>query len=107
MSISVDPDLRALMPHTITLRPWAGQNEFGEPTFGAPVTIQARVEQAVRLVRAVDGQERVSMVTIYLASPTTIDPRSQITLPDGSAPPIMAITAIPDENGAYVTTIRV
>ncbi len=97
----MEPDLLALMPHTVTVEPLTGRDDYGRPTYGAAVQYRARVVGKQKLVRAADGAERVSATTVYLASAPGVGPEDRITLPDGSRPPILAVSKVPDEKGAH------
>lgn len=97
-----------LMPHHVLVEPWASQDGYGAPTFGAAVEYQCLVQQGVKMIRDISGQERVSMTQIYLATTDAIDPRSRLTLPAGYVPlkpPILAITRFSDETGVCATVV--
>jgi hypothetical protein len=88
------------MPYTITVEPWEGNtNDYGEPTYGAAVTLQCRIQDRAKLVRDAQGNERSSTTTIYVAGgPLRVEDR--ITLPEshfGNANrPIMNIANLDD-----------
>lgn len=52
------------MPHTVTVRPYAGQSSTGA-VFGDPFTLQCMAQGKRRLVRAGDGSETLSSLTLY------------------------------------------
>ena len=97
-----------LMPDTVTLEPWTGQDGYGEPTYGDPVTYPARVVGKTRLVRTVSGEEKVSTVTVYLGAVPGASPQDRVTLPSRFVPQqpiILAIERIPDETGALYDAV--
>lgn len=51
------------MPHTVTVRPYAGQSSVGD-VFGEPFTLQCMAQGRRRLVRAGDGSESLSTLTL-------------------------------------------
>lgn len=100
--------LISLMAHTISLTPWTGQNQYGEPSYGAAVSYTARVQGKMRMVRDSTGTERVSTVTCYVATTATISPKDKLTLPSGftpATPPILAVERQADERGDHHVVI--
>lgn len=97
----MEKDFLALMPHTVTIQPLTGRDEYSRPTYGPGIQYRARVVGKQKLVRAADGSERVSATTIYVVGVSGISPEDRITLPDGSQPPILAVSRMPDERGDH------
>ena len=100
--MALPAELIAMMPHTVAIAPYSSQSKYGEPTYGAGVNYTAMVEQKARQVRDIDGQERVSMTTIYLNTTAAITPRDKLTLPSGfvpQIPPIINVHRLSDESG--------
>jgi len=96
------------MPHTVTIEPFAGQDEYGDPAFGPLVSFQARVVGRVQLVRTLEGEEKVSTKTVYLGAAPFLSVRDKITLPIENvpvSPPILAVANFPDELGAHHTVV--
>ena len=107
MAITIDHDLLDLMPSTVTIERWTGYDEYGQREYGTPFQVQCRIEGRVRKIVAIDGQERVSMATIYLAESPGLSPNDRITLA-GYTPPqpnVLAIEKQNDENGPYYEAI--
>lgn len=50
----------------------AGVNEYNEPTFGPPLTINVRFEQAQKLVKDESGQDVISEARLYSESPINL-----------------------------------
>lgn len=104
----MDQDLLSLMPHTVIIAPWTGQNAYGEPTYGAAVSYTARVQGKMRMMIDANGVERVSSVTVYVATTAAIGPKDKLTLPGGwtpASPPIIAVQRVSDEHGDHHTVI--
>lgn len=106
--MTIDAALLDLLPDTVNIAPYSSIDQHGTVTYGANVEYQARVEGRVRMVRDPEGNERVSTVTVYLASSPGISPKDRLTLPAGytpSQPRIIAVERMPDENGAYYEAV--
>lgn len=65
--------------HTISVEPYIGSGAYGS-TYGPPVSITCRVEDAVRLVRASSGDEAVSSSTVYCDPDVVIPAESRVTV---------------------------
>jgi hypothetical protein len=107
---------------TVTHRAWTGQDGYGKPTFASPVTRSAVVEltQALSkpvLVRTSTGQEKAARAKVLFLTPIAangasgrtepIDPRDEITLPDGTTGPILSIegTVDPDTSRPFAAEV--
>ena len=104
----MEAEFRALMPHLIIVTPYSAQNRYGEPTYGTAKEYKGRVQQKVRQVRDLTGEERVSMVTIFLDTTDAITPRDKLTLPAGftpQTPPIISVARQSDEAGLHHSVI--
>jgi hypothetical protein len=100
----MDAELLELMPDTVVLEPYLSQDSYGQATYSAASTYQARVSGKVKKVTDANGSERVSMVTVYLASAVGVTVQDRITLPARfvpSQPKILAVGLLSDESGAY------
>jgi hypothetical protein len=100
--------LLSLMPHTITLAPYVSQNAYGESTWGAAVSYQARVQGKMKMIRDFTGVERVSTVTCYVATTEAISPKDKLTLPSSFVPQtplILAVERQADEHGDHHVVI--
>lgn len=95
----LDPDLLALMPHTVTIAHKTGQDQYGAPTWGVATSWQARVESMVKMVRDANGLQAVSQSQVYLAGVAGTGIRDKVTLPNGTSPPILSVLTMPDETG--------
>jgi len=100
----MDNALLSLMPDTITLEAYSTQNAYNEPTYAAATTHQCRVQGRVKMVRTVQGDEKVSTVQVYLATAAGVTVRDRVTLPTRFTPRqpvILAVDYRSDEQGAY------
>lgn len=93
----------ALMNDQIVIESWQGSDDFGAESYGAATEYQGRVRGEIKLVRNREGQEVVSSTRVTVPGPPegpdSIDPRSRITLADGSTPPILEVGEAKDERG--------
>lgn len=88
---------------TITVEPFTGAYDgYGNPIHGGPIQMMCFIEDKVRIVRDVTGQERVSNSTLYVAG-GPIDTRDRITLPASYkgplSPPIISCSNVNDRTG--------
>lgn len=93
---------------TVVIRPFASQDAYGQPVFGDPVYYKARAVGKVRLVTSLTGEEKVSTTEVVLLNSTGIDPRSEITLPEGflpRVPQILAVQRAKDDLGRVTETL--
>lgn len=73
--------LTRLFSQTITLKPWTGQNDFGEATYGQGTTHRAHVQQAV--ARTNGSQAALpGLFKVIIGEPVKVDPRDQLVLPE-------------------------
>lgn len=104
----MESDLLSLMPHTVTVAPWVSQNAYGEASYGSAVSYTARIQGKMQMIRDATGVERVSTVTVYVATTASIGPKDKLTLPSGwtpASPSIIAIQRVSDESGDHHTVI--
>lgn len=101
----IERDFLALMPHQVTIQRFTGRDLFGQPQYGPPEVYRARVVGKQRLVRSRDGTEKVSATQVYVFGAPAVSVEDRITLPDGSQPPILAVSRVPDETGDHHVVI--
>lgn len=108
-----DPALDELLSLEIVRRPYSGQNEYGEKSFGTAERHAAQVTHKPRLVRTsgggqTEGTEREVVSTARVITKVIgWDTRDQITLPDGSTPQILHVDTHTDEDGEHHQTVWV
>lgn len=93
----------ALMPDTVTVKTLSGLSTDGRgtPTYGTASTYTARVSRMQQLVRTFEGTEEVAHTVVWIKSTSTFAAASQITLPDGTTPNLLSLSAIPDQDGIH------
>lgn len=90
-----------LFAHTITHKPFSSRDEFGAVTYGAGTSFSARLVEKPTHVRGSDGNEVVARGVVWILGTPSIDAEDQIVLPDGSTPPILAVSKPADEIGTH------
>lgn len=100
-----DVEFLDMMTETVGIKPWASQDEYTEPTYGASVNYKARVSGKRTMVRNAEGQEVVSSKSVYLGQYLDVTTKAQITLPDTTTPPILSVKQSPDDAGGYATVL--
>lgn len=69
----------ALLPHTVTVHPYAGTGPYGD-VFGDPVVVRGFVEDGRRLVVSASGEEVVSETTVYTGPDLVVPVGSTVTV---------------------------
>lgn len=104
MSIIGTP-LKKFFVHTVTIRPWVSEDEFGKPTYGDACEYLAKIERQERATRTVEGITIRSRRLIYLyTTDTTITSKDELTLPAGFEPlqpKINDVRIVVDQNGVH------
>lgn len=90
-----------LMPDTITVEPFLSRDSYGVPSYSASTNYKSRVIQKPTRVLAANGEEVVAKGVIWVGASPGITAEDRITLPDGSTPPIISVSSIPDDSGDH------
>ena len=99
-------DLKDLMPDTASWKPFVSRDRAGASTFGSATAIDScRLVQKNQMVRDRSGNDVLSTAHLWIPSDEAVTPESEVTLSDGSAPPIISVLRIPDENGDKHTKV--
>lgn len=113
--MAFDPEFLEMMPHTVQIAPWTGNDKFGKPTFGADVAYRCRIVGKGLAIRQTQREELAAIFTVYVhAGAATITSRDRLTLPaDGAftgpagstTPAIFTVAKETDEDGHHHTVI--
>lgn len=95
----MDAALLALLTETLTVAPYLSQDAYGKPTYGPSVTYAAREEWKIRRIVDQTGQERISRARVFFDGDVTLTLRDQVTLTDGTTPPILLLYHVRDLSG--------
>jgi hypothetical protein len=99
----LEPALRGMLTQTITQAAYAGQDQYGKPTYGPPQSRPARIELRIETLADQQGQERVSNTVVTCDGDIPITLRDKVTLPDGTSPAIQAVYSLEDPDNPGVT----
>jgi len=89
---------------SITIAPFASRDKYSAPTYGTAVSYPARVIYKRTLIRRSDGSEKLAKGMIWCGA-ADVQEVDQITLPDGTTPPILSADEFHDETGFSHTKI--
>ena len=110
---SVTASLQATVQHAA----WTGNQQDGTDSFATAVPLQALVEFKQRLRRLPTGREVLQQAELTFIGPVTangasgrrepIDPRDQITLPNGYTGPILDVQGLVDPSTSAPYLVQV
>lgn len=107
----MDAALQSFCTQTVTHAAWTGQNNQGEPQFGAVTSYKAQISGQNRLVWDASGKQVLSSLRVILAEYVAVNPKDKLTLPSGYpalTPPILSVEWHRNELGAQDhTTVHV
>jgi hypothetical protein len=97
----VDKALLSWLNSTIVWRKFLSQTGAGEPSYAQVSSFKAYIATSDRIVRSVEGEEVVSKTQLFVngSDATQITLKDELTLPNGSKPPIIGIDLLYDEKG--------
>lgn len=92
---------------TVTHYAATGKNAYGEPTYAAPVTRSALVEDVDKVFRRPDNTDVVASLSITFLEAVTVTGEDKIVLADGRWAPIVNIDrgVSPLSGGALAVTV--
>lgn len=98
-------DLLDLFPDTVTVEESLGEDKYGKALgYGPAKVYPARVAGQIKMVRGMDGQERVSSLQVLLGTNEKISVKARFTLPARyvpNQPKAIAVRESTDENGPH------
>ena len=90
-----------VMVDTVTWEKLTGIDEYANPTYATPVTIQCRVSPKAVHVLDVNGNEVLSKANIWTAGGYDIGPQDKITQSNGDVDPVISVGKPPDADGVH------
>lgn len=96
----MDPALQAMLVTPIQHAAYVGMDSYGKPSYGAPQTQFGKLEFRHRRIVDMTGQERLSRARVFLDGTVSLDLKDQVILPDGTAPPLVALYEVFDVDGS-------
>lgn len=100
--MSFEEEYLACMPDTLVVNVVSSIDSYGKPSFSTVgTTYSALIQAEQKLVRAIDGTEKVAETTAHINSTSAISPDSKITLSNGDTRPILAVETLSDDEGIH------
>ena len=93
-----------LMPATVTVEAWTGQDGYGEATYAAGRSHRARIEIGTRGLKETEIRELKARGRVFLATTAPPSVKDRLTLPspyDPPQPPILDVRPVEDEGGIH------
>jgi hypothetical protein len=90
-----------VMIDTVTWEKFTGIDQYANPIYAAPVTLQCRVSPKSVQVLDVNGNEVLSKANIWTAGAFDIGPQDKITHSGGEVDPVISVSSPPDRDGAH------
>lgn len=91
---------------TVSHRTFTGQDAFGDPTYAAAVSRSGIYADKHQQYHSVDGLEIQTQSRLTFLGNIACTVSDEITLPDGSKPPILEVKGPLDRTGGrYLTTV--
>jgi len=101
--MAFEADFLALASTTVTVTPLSTHNAWGAPVWStSPVTYQAAVEYAPRLIVSAQGRQEVASATVYvMSSSASISAQDQVTLPKDTSARLLRVDTVNDDEGQH------
>jgi len=90
-----------VMVDTVTWEKATGVDEYANPTYADPVTLQCRFSPKAMRLLDVNGNEVLSKASIHMAGDFDIGPEDLITQPNGDVDPVIQVARPPDGDGSH------
>jgi hypothetical protein len=105
--MGISPEFLPLMLETVTLKPNSTLDKYGKQSFAASgASYRARLVYDTRMVRDSEGREVVEAGrAILYGAVSSLSPRWQITLPNGTTPKITFVDTVQDEDGDHHSVV--
>jgi hypothetical protein len=84
--------------------PYTGVDAYGQHVYGTSTPMRARIDHETKLVRDAQGEQRVSVTQVYIATTEVMHVLDRITLPDGSTPLLLRVERLADHKGIHWCT---
>ena len=102
-----ESDFLGLMADTVQIRTHSGDDQYGQPEYGAPVSRVCRVVFKPEMLRAADGRELKSTARIYMSGDFGTTPKDKVIMSDGTEVIIQEVRSYPDDLGTHHEVIMV
>ncbi len=100
--MSFEEEFLDCFPQTVVVNEFSSLDVRGKPSFAtAGTTYAALIQAEQKLVRTLDGTEKVAETTVHINSTSAISPDSLITISNGDTRPILAVETLSDDEGIH------
>ena len=89
------------MRHSVIVEPYVGTGAYA-PQYGPPVTVKCFRNDEAKLVKTTEGDEVMSVATLYCPLTANVPVHSRVTLP-GNPATYTVITSRPQDGGGLPT----
>lgn len=91
---------------TVTHRPFVQQDAFGDADpYGTPAAVECILKEIKQAYHSSDGRDVQNQSRLFVPRNLTISTSDEITLPDGTKPPILEIGGLRDATGGRFYTV--
>lgn len=95
----LDPALREMLTETLLIAPFLERDEFGVASYGPAVATPCRIQRRILTAFTATGRQLIPETKIFVDGNAVITTASQLTMPDGTSPPIQGLQVSKDEHG--------
>lgn len=101
------PALDGFKIHRVTIERRLATGADGIPSsYSDPLRVRGKVEAYERMVYTDGGERRTATARVFLPPETEVVVGDRLTLPDGSAPPILSVATVYDgKRAAYKAVV--
>jgi hypothetical protein len=97
----LEPQLAAMLTQVVAVEPLAGTDEYGQPVYG-PAQPWACLSFALPdRTLGKDGPVIIDWSLLIFPPDAPVTVNCQLTLPDGSSPPVLGVETLFDERGTH------
>jgi len=105
--MSFESEFLDCMPQTLVVNLPSTLSGYSKMSFAtAGTTYSALIQAEQKLVRALDGTEKVAETTAIINSTSAISPTARITLSNGDTRPILAVETLSDDEGIHHAVVH-
>ena len=95
--MALEPELLALMIDTVLIKARTTVDGDRTESFGAGVSVAARVEYSPRMVVDSNGRQSIASAVVYIPAEPVVDETAQVVLPNGRATSILRVDRMSDD----------
>lgn len=101
-AVTLAEDFADLAVQTVSVKhPTGTESLYGKRALGVATVYKARVVSTEKQLRMTNGDEVVARTVAEVFGAEGLSTECEITLPDGSKPPVLSVESFPDETGDH------